>query len=415
MTHASQRPRDSLKLQAPPRARAPLAGIVLGIALTGGLGLWTFQRIGEAKTVSSDVEARRAADSERASRAASEPPKVRVVRGTKESWQPRVELDGTLQAQHEAALGFKVGGRLDRVEVKVGDRVRAGTLLARLDLAEARAQATAAEAQVRAAEASLALAEDGERRTLPLVENGSFTEATGVQATGQRQLAVAQLEAARAQAELARAGVASHSLNAPFPGTITLAPTGVGAVVTPGQALFGLVDTSTLKLSTTVSEDDANLLVQGAPIQVQTEVGELPGRVTAILSSLDPRTRRVPVVAELDNARVRASGPVLRAGAFVRASVLAKDTIPVLRVPHGVLRPGSRDEVLCVNPATLRLDSRRIAYAIAPDGSLLVRRGVSAEDAIVMDPIAEAKAGDAVQIIEGAEAGVAPAAGAISP
>lgn len=395
MTQASPRPSaPPVKLDRSERPRAPLVGIVVGVALAGGLALWTFQRIGEAKTMQSDVETRRSAESQRSAALAREPLKVKVLRGVADTWQPRVELDGTLQGQHEASLGFKVGGRLARVNVEVGDRVKAGAVLGQLDLLEAAAQASAAEAQVRAAEATLGLAQDGERRTLPLVQGGSFSEATGVQATQQRQLAVAQLDSARAQLALARAGMSSHTLSAPFSGTITQAPTGIGAVVAPGQTLFGLIDTSTLKLATTVSEADANLLSKGIEIRVTTEGGELAGRVTAILATLDPRTRRVPVVAEFDNDD-SSRGPALRAGAFVRAWVASKDAMSVLRVPHGVLRPGSQDEVLLVNPSS-QLEVRRIVFAVAPDGALLVRRGIEPGDDIVLDPIPEAKAGEVV-------------------
>ena len=397
MNHASS-PRDTSDKLPPVRsAKAPVAGVIVGVALAGGLALWTIQRIGEAKTVQSNVEARRSADSERAAALLREPAKVSVVRGVPDVWQPRVELDGTLQAQREASLGFKVGGRLARVNVKVGDRVKAGSLLAHLDEAEAAAQAKAAEAQVRAAEASLALAQDGERRTLPLVQAGSFAEATGVQATQQRQLAGAQLDGARAQYALARAGVGNHGLSAPFGGTITQAPTGIGEVVAPGQPLFGLVDTSTLKLTTTVSENDANLLVPGAEVRIATEQGELAGRVTAILATLDPTTRRVPVVAEFNNKHAPTAKAPLRAGAFVRAWVAADEVIQVLRVPHGVLRPGSQNEVLSVNASSGRLELRQIVFAVAPDGQLLVRRGIAATDELVLDPIPEAKPGDLVK------------------
>jgi cobalt-zinc-cadmium efflux system membrane fusion protein len=367
---------------------------VAGVALAAGLGLWTFQRIGEAKTTQSAVEARRSADSERAAAIARAPQQIAVVRGRAEHWQARVDLDGTLEAAHRAELGFKVSGRLERIHVEVGDRVRAGATLAQLDAVEAAAQVGAIEAQVRAAEASVALAKDAERRTLPLVQNGSVNEASGVQASSQRELSVAQLDAARAQLALARAGVQNHALSAPFSGTITRAPNGVGAVVSPGQPLFELVDTQSLKLSTTVNEEDADLLAVGAPLEVATGSGNVTGRISAILGTLDARTRRVPVVAEFDNTRAAST---LRAGAFVRGWVSAQREIPVLRVPHTVLRPGSQDEVFVVN-ASSRLESRRIAYSIAPDGTLLVRRGIVAEDQVVVAPIAEAKTGDEVRL-----------------
>jgi RND family efflux transporter MFP subunit len=412
-------------LAAVPRHRAPLTGIVTGLALVAGLGLWTFQRIGEAKTLVADVEARRSADSDRAAALAREPQRVQVVKGAPEKWLANVDLDGTLDAQHASALGFKVGGRLSRVGVEVGDRVRAGSLLGQLDSEEAVARASAAEAEVRAAEASLAIAQDNERRTLPLVQNGSFTEASGARVSSERALASAQLDSARAGLALARSGVDSHTLSAPFSGTITRAPTGVGAVVAPGQVLFELVDTSTLKLSTTVTEADADLLAPGAEVVITGERGDVRGRISAILSTLDARTRRVPVVAEFDNpsgeptskgGRAKQGEPPLRAGSFVRARVAAQREVPVLRVPHAVLRPGSQDEVLVVGAASSRLDLRRIVYSIAPDGTLLVRRGIDASDELVLAPIAEAKAGDEVRVERAGNAGSqsAPAAAVLA-
>jgi RND family efflux transporter MFP subunit len=376
--------------------RPPLVGVVAGVALSLGLGLWTLQRIGEAKTVQTDVAARRDADRERAASTAGQPQRVSVVLGRADRWQPRVALDGTLEAVHDAQLGFKGGGRLARVAVEVGDRVNKGALLAELDAVEATAQAAAAEAQVRAAEASLALARDAELRTLPLVKSGSVPAANGFQASEQRQLAAAQLDAARAQHALARAALGNHTLHAPFGGTITQAPTGIGAVVGPGQPLFGLVDTTQLKLATSVSEDDANLLERGAEVHVNAAQSDVKGRVSAVLATLDARSRRVPVVVDFDNARTSGNSP-LRAGAFVSGWVVAREPIAVLRVPRGVQRPGSNNEVWVVN-ATSRLEARRLAFAIAPDGDLLVRSGLAAADQVVFEPIPELKAGDVVQL-----------------
>lgn len=376
--------------------RAPLVGIVAGLAFAVGLTLWTAQRIGEAKTNESDVAARRSAERDRAAGAVGQPQTVHVVQGVTDRWLPRVELDGTLEAVRDSQLGFKVGGRLARVAVKIGDRVGAGALLAALDDAEATAQAAAAEAQMRAAQSSLKLTEDAERRMLPLVENGSMPEANGVQASEQRQLAAAQLDAARAQHVLARTALGSHQLKAPFAGTITQAPTGIGAVVGAGQPLFGLVDTTGLQLKATVSEEDANLLVRGAEVQVAAGGGDVTGRISAVLSTLDARTRRVPVVVDFDNSRPNGSAP-LRAGSFVRGWVVGKEPISVLRLPHEVQRPGSRDEVWVVDAAS-RLQVRHLAFAIAPDGALLVRNGLSPSERVVMNPIPELKAGEVVQV-----------------
>src|SRR5205085_2916125 len=99
----------------------------------------------------------------------SRPPAVDVVRGTPARWLPRLPLEGSLSPLREADLGFKVPGKLAAIKVQVGQRVRAGQLLATLDEAEAAVQLRAAQAQLAAAEAQAALAADAARRTETVV------------------------------------------------------------------------------------------------------------------------------------------------------------------------------------------------------------------------------------------------------
>jgi len=375
----------------PERVKAPLVGIVGGLLLVGGLVAWTGTRVATATKAQAELAENARELRERNVALAKQPERVRIVRGSPATWLPRVELDGTLAAQQSASVGFKVGGKIGTLKVKVGDQVRAGALLATLDATEAGAQAAAAAAQVRAAEAQLALAQDSERRTHAMVQSGAFAEASGVQVTQQRALALAQLDAAKAQATLSRVSLGNHSLVAPFAGTVTKVPDGIGEVVAPGAALFEIVNTKVLKLSTTVSEHDANLLAPGAAVTLDVESGKVNGRISAVLGTVDQQTRRVPVEAAFDNPGF------LRAGAFVQAHVDAKNEISVLRLPHEVLRPGSQDEVLIVGEGG-RLELRHVVLAVDKDGSLLVRRGLSAEDKLVEKPKPEAKAGDVVTV-----------------
>jgi hypothetical protein len=109
------------------------------------------------------------------------------------------------------------------------------------------------------------------------------------------------------------------------------------------------------------------------------------------LGTVDEHTRRVPVEASFDNPGF------LRAGAFVQARVDAKNEIAVLRLPHEVLRPGAQDEVMVVLESG-RLEARRVVLSVDKDGTLLVRRGLSATDKVVAKPKPEAKTGDAVKV-----------------
>jgi len=395
--------RGSEPVAAPERVKAPLAGVIAGLVMLGGLVAWTGTRIVAATKAQANVAVKRTEDAQRTAALAKQPERVTVVNGQPATWLPSVELDGTLAAEQSASLGFKVGGKIGSLKVKVGDQVKAGALLATLDATEAGAQAAASAAQVRAAEAQLALAQDGERRTQAMVQSGSFSEASGVQSAQQRALALAQLDAAKAQSSLTRVSLGNHTLTAPFAGTVTRVPDGIGEVVGPGTPLFEIVNTKLLKLSTTVSEHDANLLLVGAPVTLELETGKASGRISAVLGTVDQQSRRVPVEAAFPNPGF------LRAGAFVQARVDAKTEIPVLRLPHEVLRPGSQDEVMLVLEGG-RLEARHVVLAVDKDGTLLVRHGLAASDKVVAKPKPEAKTGDVVAI-ETAATAPAPATG----
>jgi RND family efflux transporter MFP subunit len=395
MSNAKSDSAAPLSVGRPPRA--PLAGIlVLGALVVGFMG-WTGVRIHAAKQAQAAVSSKRTVAAQKAAQDAAAPEHVRTVRAQTRSWQPLVEFEGSLLATQSAALGFKVNGRIRTVAVKLGQVVKAGALLGTLDATEAAAQVRSADAQLRAAQAQLVLAEDNARRTSSMVNSGALAESMGVQSTSQHSLASAQLDAAKAGLALSQVNLQNHSLIAPFSGTVTRVPDGIGAVVSPSMVLFELQDLSALKLKGSVSENDANLIRAGSPVEISTERGSASGVVSTVLGAVDPSTRRVPLEASFENEK---QGSLLRAGAFVRARIRGGTPISVLRLPHEALRPGSQDEVLVVQGELLTV--KRVGFALDTDGSLLVRQGLEATDPVVLSPRPEAKTGDRV-VSEGVE------------
>jgi len=394
---------SSSQVGAPEKTKMPLSGIVVLLAAGLGLAGWMAVRVQEADKAKAVVAVQRAADNRKQLIALQAVRQVEVVRGSADSWVPVVDIDGTLVAGQTAELGFKAGGRLQSVSVKIGDEVKLGQLLATLDSSEAAAQLAAARAQVRASEAALALADDSEKRTAPLVESGAIAEATGVQTIQQKALSQAQLEAANAQLLLAQVALANHRLTAPFAGTVTRAPDGLGTVVGPGSPLFQISSLGSLKLQGTVSVEDAALVRQGGPISLNFEGGQAEGTITIVLGTVDQGTRRVRLEAAVPNP-----GGQLRAGTFVRAQAKAKDGIPILKLPHDVLRPGTQNEVLVVTGGVL--SSRRIAFSFASSGELLVRHGIGPDDQVVRDPKPEDTGGLRVEVGSANGAAVTPEA-----
>jgi RND family efflux transporter MFP subunit len=376
-----------------PRKKAPLVGVVGATLLALGLAGWTGLRIVSATEKQAVIASQRNAEAEKNKALAQAPAEVSVVTPKPLSWKPVIALDGTLFPGQSAELGFKIGGKLVRVGAKVGDTVKAGTLLGVLDSSEAAARLDAAHAEVRAASAQLALAEDSDRRTSSMVSTGALAEAAGVQTAQQQALARAQADSARAQAELLRVSLENHRLVAPFGGSVTRAPDGIGGVVNPGDAKFEIVDLSALKLKGTLSENDATLVKPGATIEIDGEEGKVRGKVTTVLGSVDSATRRVRVEAAIDNRKE----PKLRAGSFVHATIHTDKAVDVLVLPPSVLRPGGQDEVVVVQGE--RPSIKRVTYSTDKDGNLLVRHGLAATDRVVLNPKPELDASKVVKVL----------------
>jgi RND family efflux transporter MFP subunit len=367
---------------------APLVALVIVLALLALIAARYREAVAERAAFERESTAAAAAPA--ASKAA---PAYRVTRGVVAQWQPSVAVSGTLAPIRESTLGFKVSGRLASVKVKVGDQVKAGTLLASLDASDIAAQLKAANAQVHSAEVSLEIAKDEEARSKVLLTQGAISDAQHRANTHRTELARAALEAAQAQAATVSAMLENTRLIAPFSGLVTLAPSAPGAVITPGlpgEPLLRVEDTSALRFTGTLTLEDAALLRVGTPIEIQGSPAK--GSVTAVLPSVDPQTRRVPVLAEVAND---ASAPLL-AGSFARAVFRSAQPIDVIKLPAEALRPGSQDEIVLVEAGRARVV--RVTFARDDAGALLVRRGVSTADSVVLAPSASTKTGDAIQL-----------------
>jgi membrane fusion protein (multidrug efflux system) len=372
----------------------PVGRIVAGV-MVAALVIWTVVRVRTAQTERARVIAAGNEAAEAAKKERKDKP-LTVRQGVAATWHPVVHIEGTLAAAEEADLAFKVSGRVHSVRAKVGDYVKHGQVLATLDQSESAAQLDQARAAVRVAESQLNLAMDTEQRTATLVNSGAGSQQQGLQTKEQRSLAAAQLEGAKAAVALAQANLESSQLLAPFSGFVTKAPSGAGQVVNPMAmtgTLFHLQNTSELRLVGTVSEADAGLIHVGEALRVNGPDGVVTGTVTAVLGSVDPATRRVPIEARVPNDPKH---PLL-AGSYVRAEVEGKQPIPVLSFPAGVIRPGSQNEVMVVENG--RLAARAVVFHPAPDGMIFVRAGLDANDHVVVDPSPEAKDGDQAPVL----------------
>lgn len=152
----------------------------------------------------------------------------------------RASGTGEVKARIESELSFKVSGRVISREVNVGDRVKAGDLLARLDSTEQSADLESAKAAVASQEATLRMASSVLARRKALTQTGALSQQDLDSAIQQFQSAQNDLDAAKARLDVATDTLRQTELRADADGTITVRGVEVGQVVQPSTSVFTL-------------------------------------------------------------------------------------------------------------------------------------------------------------------------------
>lgn len=220
---------------------------------------------------------------------------------------------------HESVdLTSKFEGRLERLEVDVGDHVQQGAVLARLDvrplaqdLAAARANLQGSRAEEQAA--GLALAEAREKKgryfTPRSLELGVYSEEELAKIRYEESTALARLEAARARSLEQQARVVELEQNvgdavlvAPFSGVIATRPVSPGARIAAGQPILRLLGTGGQKIRFAVPEEQARQLAPGAPLRLSIDQPgvTLAGHVESIAPEVDAAARMVFAIATFE-------------------------------------------------------------------------------------------------------------------
>ena len=262
------------------------------------------------------------------------PPLVEVVRPRRVTVAQRLETNATLEAFEEADLFAKVSGYLSDVRVDIGDHVKAGQVLAVIDVPEMKQELAEAKAQLESKRSSLesarrqldhnkadlalqnALAKDRDElgegrgfisdRTLDQVHaNAEIAKADLGVAEANRDLAANQVDVAAATVEKIKALLAYTQIVAPFDGVVARRQVNRGDLVqaatvtrtTPSAgSLFTLQRIDTIRVFCDVPENEVPQLQVGDPAIVRPSgfAGKaFIGKVTRFSLRLDPETRNI--------------------------------------------------------------------------------------------------------------------------
>ncbi|HKG95407.1 MAG TPA: efflux RND transporter periplasmic adaptor subunit [Gemmatimonadaceae bacterium] len=305
-------------------------------------------------------------------------------------------ISGSLAPEKEATVRAEVPGAVLQTFVDAGQRVSAGSVLARIDDTAIRDAFLSARSAVVSAENSADVARRDLERSEKLIAAGAIAERDVEQARRGNTGAQAQLAAAKAQLASAEKQLEKTRVRAPFTGIVSNRQVNAGDVVSPGGEMFTIVEPSSMRLEGSVPAEQLAEVRVGVPVRftVSGYPGRtFQGRITRVNPIADPATRQVRIIASIPNA-----GSTLVGGLFAEGRVAAESreaaVVPMSAVDERGLSPSAvRVKNGKVERVTLQLGLRDPATE-----SVEVTSGLAAGDTVLLGTAAGLSPGTPVRV-----------------
>lgn len=312
---------------------------------------------------------------------------------------------GTLEAVFDPRIAAEVPGRVLAVNVRNGQKVKKGELLARIDPDEAGNQAAADAADVARLEALLAQQERLVARQNELVARHFISRNALDDTSAQRDALHKQLAAARARHAIARDRLERTQVRAPSDGVIETQVASAGDYVKVGDPLFRLVSNARLRANLPFPEAAGSRIEPGMAVRLGSPL--VPGAtVNGVVEDIRPTvlegSRAIEAIARIDNP-----GP-LKSGGSVDATVVIghKDNAVLVPEQAVVQRPAGKVVYLI---AEGKASQRIVDIGARQAGMLEVVRGLAGGETLAMDGAGFLADGATVTVREPAAAGGRPA------
>lgn len=333
---------------------------------------------------------------------------VRVMTVAPAATTVAAELSGEVRPRIESRVGFQVGGRITDRQVEVGQRVRAGQVLATLDAADYQLGAVAARAQLTAARVDRDQQRLDFKRFEELHREGFISGAELERRRATLDAAEARYEAAMAQASVSGNQAAYAALRAPEPGVVTAVDAEVGQVVAAGQSVVRIAQSTEKEVLVALPESRLDQLRRIPEVRVSLWSGraELRGRVREIAPLADAATRTYPARVALIDAPADVA---LGMTATVRFEAPLPQ--PVVTVPlQALLREGDGTYVWKLDDARTRVTRHPVQVATIAGNDLVIAGGVAPGDVLVTAGVHLLQDGQKVRVLDAPAATAAPMA-----
>ena len=298
-----------------------------------------------------------------------------------------INATGTVEPLRSVAINSQLSGSVLAVNVEEGDRVRVGTVLARIDIRELAAQ-------LASAKASLDVARRTAERSKRLLEQEIVTVA-------EFERDEAAHIAARATHDQLQTRVAQATARSPIAGTVLDRRVDQGDIVPNQTRMFTIGDISQLVVRVPISELDVTALGENDAVNVRLDAlpgTTVTGRVRRIFPAADSTTRLVPVEIALTGSEARE----VRPGFLARVELRLQPRVGVLVVPSTALieQSGGTAVFTVEGGRAVRRSVRRGEYY---GDRVEVLSGLAAGDTVVTTGAATLRDGAALRFVSAPE------------
>jgi RND family efflux transporter MFP subunit len=312
------------------------------------------------------------------------PPEVRPVRTMtvmKLEAGQTVSLTGIVQAQTELNYAFRIDGRMIERPVRVGDAIRPGQLLARLDASNEESALASARAQLASAQAQALEQRNNLNRQRELLAQRFISQAAFDQFSANATSAEAAVTSARSQVDLAQNRVSYTRLAADAPGTVAAVGAEPGEVVPAGRMVVQVARKEGLDAVFDVPAQIKDRAPSSPEITVALTTDPnvaAKGRVREVSPRADPVTGTFKVRVGLIDPPAG-----LRLGSTVTGR-MRMATAAAIEIPGSALvRAGAQSAVWIVDPKTQTVSQRPIRVASHGAERVVVAEGLEAGDVVV--------------------------------
>ena len=329
---------------------------------------------------------------------ASPPPRpVRTATIEKREASTPLTFTGHIEADDEVSIAFRISGRLLESPAKIGDRIEAGQLVARLESQNELNTLRQAQAGLAAAQGQLTQARNHYERQETLLAQGWTTRANYDVATQAQQTARSQVEAAEAQLATAHDLVGFTELRADAPGKITATGPSAGEVVQAGQMIVRIARQDGRDA---VFDVPAQLVRSAsAGLQVAVSLADDPtvtarGRIRQIAAQADPVRRTFEVKVGLTDPP-----QAMRLGATVNGRVETSSG-PIIDIPATALtRMNGQPAVWVVDPSTKSVSVRNVDVLRFDQAQVIIAQGLDIGETIVTAGVQALHPGQKVRVL----------------